>query len=82
MEQVHDEQKAFSYLMRVIQHGNAVYKARGYSDLAGLFDSVEVSFVKSNKDAVLFCLEKALTYTPDDTWILDYAASIYEGRHN
>jgi TPR repeat protein len=67
MEQVRDEQKVFTYLMRVIQHGDAAYKAKGYSDLAGLFNSGEVSFVKSNKDSVLFYLEKALSYTPGDT---------------
>lgn len=82
MGQERDEKKAFNYLQRVIKHGDATFKAKGYADLAGLFDSGTSSFVKRNKDSVIFYLEKALTYTPNDGWLLDYAAGTYEEKRN
>lgn len=80
MEQGRDEQKAISYLKRMIQHGDAAHKAKGYADLATLLDSGEFSSISLNKDSVLFYLDQSLQYNSKDTWVLDYAAELYEEK--
>ena len=82
MEQPRDEQKALMYLHRVIQHGNAGYKAKGYSDMATLFEAGEFTTIQPNKDSVLYYLEQALVYSPNDTWVLDYVGGTYEEMGN
>lgn len=82
MEQPRNEKKALAYLLRVIQHGDGDYKAKSYSDLATLFESGEFTTIKPNKDSVLYYLERALVFTPNDTWVLDYAGGTYEEKGN
>ena len=46
------------------------------------FEAGELTTIKPNKDSVLHYLEQALVYSPNDTWVLDYAGGTYEEMGN
>lgn len=81
--------KAMYHLRRAIVFGDKGNKSDMLRRLAGAFDgdgatgiNPEFPVVQFNVDSTIFYLEEALRFEPDDSWTLDFLASVYAKQGN
>ena len=75
-----DQDKSLDYLNRMILHGDEDVKKEGYKDLAGLYHRGDFAAIAQDDDKAIEYLEKALKIDPNNTWTLDFVASLYEEK--
>lgn len=77
-----DIKKSTNYLHRAILHGDSVLKGKGYGNLAKIYHDSKELPVSAKIDSTIVYLNKSLIYSPQDTWTLDFLASLYADKGN